>query len=107
MGRELGVTEAQLRDLGSFRDSQSFSVQERVVLDLAVTMTKEPVEVSDALGVELRRYFDESQLVELAAVIAWENYRARFNRVFGVQAVGFSEGSVCVLPERRPDSQAR
>jgi hypothetical protein len=39
--------------------------------------------------------------VELAASIAWENYRARFNRVFGVRSSGFSEGAFCALPERR------
>jgi hypothetical protein len=39
--------------------------------------------------------------VELAAAIAWENYRARFNRVFGVRPLGFSgEGAFCALPER-------
>jgi alkylhydroperoxidase family enzyme len=31
----------------------------------------------------LRRHFNEAQLVELATAIAWENYRGRFNRVFG------------------------
>jgi hypothetical protein len=40
--------------------------------------------------------------VELAAAIAWENYRARFNRVFGVRPVGFSDGAACVLPAPRP-----
>jgi hypothetical protein len=32
--------------------------------------------------------------------IAWENHRARFNRVFGVLAEGFSEGAFCPMPER-------
>ena len=51
----------------------------------------------------LRLRFDEAQLVELAAAIAWENYRARFNRVFGVRPVGFcKEGTICALPERWP-----
>jgi hypothetical protein len=47
----------------------------------------------------LHRRFDEAQLVELAAAIAWENYRGRFNRVFGVRPVGFCEGAFCALPE--------
>ena len=49
---------------------------------------------------KLRQRFDEAQLVELAAAIAWKNYRARFNRVFGVRPVGFCEGAFCALPER-------
>ena len=49
---------------------------------------------------KLRQRFDEAQLVELVAAIAWENYRARFNRVFGVRSLGFCEGAFCALPER-------
>ncbi len=37
---------------------------------------------------------------ELTANIAWENFRARFNRGFDVAAQGFSEGAVCPIPER-------
>jgi alkylhydroperoxidase family enzyme len=93
VGRELGVTEEQLRDLPHYRESPVFSEEERLVIDLAVEMTKIPVELPPELSNELRRHFNEAQLVELAAAIAWENYRARFNRVFGVRPVG------CLLPE--------
>lgn len=101
MGRELGVTEEQLRDLPSYRESSAFSDEERLVIELAVEMTKTPVELPPELLDELHRCFDEAQLVELSAAVAWENYRARFNRVFGVQAAGFSvEAAFCALPER-------
>lgn len=100
VGRELGVTEEQMRDLAKYRESPAFSELERLVLDLAVEMVKNPVEPPPELLAALRRHLDEAQLVELTAALAWENYRARFNRVFGVQPVGFSEGSYCVVPER-------
>jgi alkylhydroperoxidase family enzyme len=100
VGRELGVTEEQLRDLPRYRQSAAFSERERLVLDLAVAMTTLPVEVPPALQADLRRHFSEAQLVELAAAVAWENWRARFNRVFGVRPAGFSEGAFCVVPER-------
>jgi hypothetical protein len=58
-----------------------------------------PVDVPPELRARLRRHFDQTQLVELAAAIAWENYRARFNRVFGIGPVGFSAGAVCAVPE--------
>jgi 4-carboxymuconolactone decarboxylase len=63
-------------------------------------MARTPAEIPDDLIDRLRAEFDETQLVELAAAIAWEHYRARFNRVFRIQPAGFSEGAVCVLPER-------
>jgi alkylhydroperoxidase family enzyme len=102
VGRELGISDTQLTELGRYRDSDAFSEQERTVLDLAVAMTSDPVDVPSSLLDELRGFLDEGQLVELAAAIAWENYRARFNRVFGVRPVGFSDGAACVLPAPRP-----
>jgi alkylhydroperoxidase family enzyme len=100
VGREVGITEEQLRDLPRYRESRAFSEEERLVIDLAVEMAKIPVDLAPELVDELRRHFDEAQLVELAAAIAWENYRARFNRVFGVRPVGFCEGAFCALSER-------
>ncbi|MGH3631069.1 MAG: carboxymuconolactone decarboxylase family protein [Sciscionella sp.] len=99
MSRAQGVSERQLTELPRYRDSDAFSEQERLVLDLAVEMAKTPTEVPEQLLVRLRGCFTEPQLVELAAGIAWENYRARFNRVFGVGPVGFSAGLVCAVPE--------
>lgn len=106
MGRALGITEEQLRDLPRYRESVAFTEVERLALDLAVEMAKTPVAVPPATLAALRRHFDEAQLVELAAALAWENYRARFNRVFGVRAVGFSTGACCALPERLVDEDA-
>ena len=96
------MTEEQIRDLPRYRESPAFSEEERMVLNLAVEMTRTPVEVPPDLLARLRRRFSEAQLVELAAATAWENYRARFNRVFGVRPAGFSEGAFCALPEHHP-----
>jgi hypothetical protein len=40
-------------------------------------------------------------MVELTSAIAWENYRARFDHAFGIEAEGFSAGAFCPLPEAR------
>ena len=64
-----------------------------------VSLTKTPATVDDQLFAALRAEFTEPQLVELATAIAWENYRARFNRTFAILADGFSEGAFCPLPE--------
>jgi alkylhydroperoxidase family enzyme len=61
-------------------------------------MTQTPVEVADALFAKLRENFTDAQLVELTATIAWENYRARFDHAFGVEAEGFTQGSFCAVP---------
>ena len=100
VGRAAGVTEAQLRALADHGKSPRFSDLERLVLDHAVAMTATPVEVPDAMFTALRRHFDDEQMIELTATIAWENYRARFDHALGIEAQGFSEGAYCVLPER-------
>jgi AhpD family alkylhydroperoxidase len=99
---EAGVTEAQLRALPEYRTSPEFDELQRLVLDLAVGMTRTPVDVSDALFARLREHFDEAQLVELANEIAIENYRARFNWMFGIGSQNFTEGSYCARPEPLP-----
>jgi len=45
--------------------------------------------VTPELRERLKQRFSTPQLVELAAAIAWENYRARSNRVFGFWSEGF------------------
>jgi alkylhydroperoxidase family enzyme len=54
-------------------------------------MTQTPVQVSDEEFAEAQRHFSNEQLVELVATIAMENYRARFNRAFRVEAIGVYE----------------
>lgn len=102
MGRKSGITEEQLHDLAQFESSPHFDDREKTVLRLAVTMTETPSNVSDELYSALRCYFSERELVELSAVISWENARARFNRTFAIPAEGFSQGQFCPMPEVHP-----
>jgi alkylhydroperoxidase family enzyme len=96
----MGITEEQLRDLARFDASAHFNEEEKLVLRLAVALTRTPADVDDGLFAALRNRFSERELVELSAAIAWENYRARFNRTFAVESEGFSKGKFCPLPER-------
>jgi alkylhydroperoxidase family enzyme len=91
----------------NFEDAAEFSATEKLVLKYAVAMTKTPVDVSDELFEALRQIFDERQLVELTSAIAWENYRARFDHAFGIEAEGFYKGALCLLPQARHNPMAR
>jgi alkylhydroperoxidase family enzyme len=99
VGRKAGITEEQLRDLACFEGSAAFHSAEKLALKLTVALTRTPASVNDQLFADLRAEFSEPQLVELTTAIGWENYRARFNRTFGILAEGFSAGSFCPLPE--------
>ncbi len=94
------MSEPKLRDLNQFETSTAYSDLEKLVLRFAIAMTSLPAEVPDELFSDLMRHFDKGQLVELTSSIAWENYRARFNRVFEIEPDGFSDGAFCVVPER-------
>ncbi len=100
MGRASGITTEQIANLNNYRSNFNFSELERLVLEYADGMTRTPVEVSDALFAKLREKFNEAQLVELTSGIAWENYRARFDHAFGIEAENFAEGAICALPVR-------
>jgi len=102
LSSEAGISEAKLRALPQYAGSDEFTDVEKLVLDLAVGMTKTPVDVPNDLFARLAEHFDEAQLVELAIEIAVENLRARFNWAFGIGAQGYSEGAFCVRPEAVP-----
>ena len=104
MCRETGISPEQIANLREYRSNRNFSDVERLVLEYADRMTSTPVEVSDALFARLREKFSEAQLVELTASIAWENYRARFDHAFGIEAENFSEGTICALPVRATEA---
>jgi alkylhydroperoxidase family enzyme len=74
------------------------------VLDYAAALSATPATATDEQVDHLRKQFSDEQLVELTTMIAWENFRARFNRGFDVADQGFSEGAYCVLPEAHPAS---
>jgi alkylhydroperoxidase family enzyme len=65
-------------------DSSPFNDVERLVIELADAMITAPSNISDDLYARLRKEFSEKQLMQLSGQIAFENYRARWNRVFDV-----------------------
>lgn len=69
-----------------FEILEVFNDKERLVIELADAMADTPANVSEDLYARLRNLFSEEQLLELGAQIAFENYRARLNRVFDVES---------------------
>ena len=79
--------------LGNYRKSPFFSPGEKLALELCERMTYTNKRVTDRFFNRLKRHFNEQELVELAAIIALENFRSKFNPVFAVESQGF-----CPLP---------
>ena len=85
VGRKAGLTDEKL--LALVNDELSvLNELERLVVELADAMVAAPANVSDELYARLRTKFSEEQLLQLSGQIAFENYRARLNRVFDVES---------------------
>ena len=83
VGRKAGLSDQKLRTvLGE--DLSAFNEMERLVIELADRISEATSNVSDEFYSRLRTQFSEEQLLELGAQIAFENFRARLNRVFDV-----------------------
>ena len=83
VGRKAGLTDDKLQAVVN-NDLSVFSPDERLVIELADAMADTPSNVSDDLYARLREKFSEEQLLQLGGQIAFENYRARLNRIFDV-----------------------
>lgn len=94
MGRGSGLTDDELAAIAQQNDAV-FSPREQLALTLANEMAKAPCNISDELYARMRAEFKEEELIELSAHIAFENNRARFNRVFDVG----SDALYCPLPK--------
>ncbi len=79
MARRLGWTEDQIKNLGDFEKRTDFTDAEKAALRFAERMTRDPHGVDDALWAELRRHYDEGEIVEIAAAVGLFNYFNRFN----------------------------
>jgi alkylhydroperoxidase family enzyme len=99
--RNSGFSDDELLALPRYQSSGLFTDREKAALDYTVAVMRTPVEVTDELFERVRSYFDERQLVEITALLALVNVD-RFNAAFGIRSAGFSEGLVCVPPDR-PD----
>lgn len=84
MSSELGVSEEKILALPDYATSELYNAEERAALAYADAMTITGREVSDEFFAELRKFYDDDALVELTAVIAWENASSKFNRALRV-----------------------
>ena len=84
MARRLGTSEAELAALAT-GDLSVFGPRERAALEFAEALTRDSNHVSDVVFGQLRRYFDEGEVIEVAAVAGIFNYFNRFNNALQME----------------------
>ena len=70
--------------LPDYAVSPLYDEAERIALEYADRMTITGREVDDEFFSRLRRYYSDDALVELTAIIAWENASSKFNRALRI-----------------------
>ena len=71
-----------------------FDELELAALDYAEAMTLSDQRVTDEQLTALRRHFDDDGIVELTALVAFQNLSSKFNTALAVPSQGF-----CHLPD--------
>jgi AhpD family alkylhydroperoxidase len=98
-----GVAEDKLWALEDWRGSGLFDERERVALEYAEAMTLSDPDVDDELMARLKRQFDDDAVVELSALIAFQNMSSKFNAALAVPPQGFCR--VSLAPPRGEAAQ--
>jgi AhpD family alkylhydroperoxidase len=104
LGLGRGLVEDKLRALPLFEDSTLFNEREKTALAYAEAATRSDRRVDAALLSRLRKHFDDQAIVELAALIAYQNMSSKFNAALGVPAHGFC--ALAAHPPRHEDQRS-
>jgi alkylhydroperoxidase family enzyme len=81
---QLGVSDEKIEALPNYATSELYDDAERLALEFADAMTITGRDVSDELFARLRAVYNDDELTELTATIAWENASSKFNRALRV-----------------------
>src|SRR5919197_5432253 len=89
-GMQEGLSAEQIADLEHYATSVQFSAREKLALTYAERITRSDQDVDEALFARLLEEFPSAAaVVELTAIVAFENFRGKFNHALGIESNGF------------------
>lgn len=77
--------DGQIENIWEYQTHPSFSAAERAALDFAVAASVVPNSVKDEIAENLRKYWDEGEIVEITGVVALFGYLNRWNDSMGTE----------------------
>jgi alkylhydroperoxidase family enzyme len=89
-----GVSIEKIGAISNWRDNAIFEPEECLALEYAEAMTIASREVDKNLRVRLKQQWDDDAIVELTALIAFQNLSSKFNAALDVPPQDF-----CVVPK--------
>jgi len=90
-----GVAAGKVEALAAWQQSDQFSESERVALEYAEAVTLCSGAIEERLMERLKEHFEDDAIIELTALIAFQNLSSKFNSALGVPPQGF-----CRIPLR-------
>ena len=95
-----GIDEAKLASLPEFAESGLYTEREKAALAYADMITSSERKATPEHIERLRTHFDDDAIIELTALIAFQNMSSKFNAALGVEPQGFC------LPPRQPQGDS-
>jgi AhpD family alkylhydroperoxidase len=89
VGLQRGLKEEELAALPRFADASVFDERKKAALHYAEAMTDSNRHTDQALLSGLQRHFSDDAIIELTALIAFQNMSSKFNAGLGIEAQGF------------------
>ena len=80
-----GSEQDKLNNIWEYKTYPAFSDAERAVFDFAIAASTVPNSVTDEISEELRRHWDDGEIVEILGVVALFGYLNRWNDSMGTQ----------------------
>lgn len=84
-----GLTETQIAQVANYPTHADFSARERLALAYADRITLSDEDVDEPFFAQIKDEFETpAAIVELTAIIAFENFRSKFNHALLVESNG-------------------
>lgn len=83
-----GASTEQLENIWEYQTHPAFSEPERAALDLALHASTVPNSVNEEIAENMRKYWNEGEIVEIMGVIALFGYLNRWNDSMGTEMEG-------------------
>lgn len=82
-------SEAKCKELNNWQHSNVFSELEKAALNYAEKITYTDQHPDDECFNQLKKYFKEEDIIELTALIAFQNMSSKFNSALEIEPQGF------------------
>jgi len=84
-----GVSMEKIESLSNWSSSNLFNAEEKIILEYTEAVTDSTKKIDSSIKEKIRTIFNEKELVELTALIAYQNMSTKFNNAFDIEPQGF------------------